>query len=111
MTEASKRPMKTPLTLTLSLAALGLAAQNANVVNAYNYMQDGQLAKAVEYIEPATLDAKSGISEKTWRYRGDIYRLIALGEDAALKAQYPEAIDRAIDSYMKANELDAKGSY
>lgn len=111
MIQESKRAMRTPLTLTLSLAVLGLAAQNANVVNAYNYMQDGQLAKAVEYIEPATLDAKSGISEKTWRYRGDIYRLIALGEDAALKAQFPEAIDRAIESYMKANELDTKGSY
>jgi len=103
--------MKINLTIAISLAALGGYAQNANVVNAYNYMQDGQLVKAIEYIEPATLDPKTGIAEKTWRYRGDIYRLICLGEDAALKAQYPEAIDRAIDSYLKANELDTKGSY
>jgi len=103
--------MKLYLTLAFTASALGLTAQNANVVNAYNYMQDGQLAKAIEYIEPATLDAKTGVSEKTWRYRADIYRLIALGEDAALKAQFPEAIDRAIDSFLKANELDTKGTY
>lgn len=103
--------MRTLLTLTLAGAAYAAVAQNANVVNAYNYMKDGQLAKAVEYIDPASTDAKTGASEKTWRYRGDIYRMIALGEDQALKDQFPQAMERAIDSYMRAMELDAKGSY
>ncbi|MCC6938538.1 MAG: hypothetical protein IT226_09980 [Flavobacteriales bacterium] len=103
--------MKTLLTSASLLAALALNAQNANVVNAYNYMQDGDLAKAAEYIEPAISDAKTGLSEKTWRYRGDIYRMIALGTDEALKQQFPTAIDLAAESYMKANELDTKGSY
>lgn len=93
------------------LLSLGLSAQNSNVVSAYNYMQDGDLAKAVEYIEPATQDAKTGAVEKTWRYRGDIYRLIAMGEDAALKSAFPDALDKAVESYLKANELDTKGSY
>jgi tetratricopeptide (TPR) repeat protein len=104
-------PMRTILTAALASATLGLSAQNVNVVNAYNYTKSGEYAKAVEYIEPATLDAKTGASEKTWRYRGDIYRLIAMGENQELKAQFPDAIDKAIDSYMKAMELDAKGSY
>ncbi|MBL0127396.1 MAG: hypothetical protein IPP83_08010 [Flavobacteriales bacterium] len=103
--------MKTLLTSTSLLAALALNAQNANVVNAYNYMQDGDLAKAAEFIEPAISDAKTGLAEKTWRYRGDIYRMIALGTDEALKQQFPTAIDLAAESYMKANELDTKGSY
>lgn len=103
--------MKHILTTIAISATLGLAAQNANVVNAYNYMKDGDLAKAAEYIDPATTDPKTGISEKTWRYRGDIYRMIALGEDAALKEKFPEALDRAAESYMKANELDVKGAY
>ncbi|MBL7954068.1 MAG: tetratricopeptide repeat protein [Flavobacteriales bacterium] len=93
------------------LLSLGLSAQNSNVVSAYNYMQDGDLAKAVEFIEPATQDAKTGAAEKTWRYRGDIYRLIAMGEDAALKSAFPDALDKAVESYLKANELDTKGSY
>lgn len=103
--------MKNLLTATLATSAMGLFAQNANVVSAYNYMNDGKLDKAVEYIEPATSDAKTGASEKTWRYRGNIYRLIALGEDEALKAKYPNAVDLAVESYLRANELDVKGSY
>ncbi|MBK9177847.1 MAG: tetratricopeptide repeat protein [Flavobacteriales bacterium] len=103
--------MKHILPFLLSATTLGLTAQNANVVNAYNYMQDGKLDKAVEYIEPATLDPKTGASEKTWRYRGNIYRLIALGEDTVLQTKYPDAIEKAIESYLKAVELDTKGSY
>jgi tetratricopeptide (TPR) repeat protein len=106
-----KGTMKTLLTIAVAACALGLSAQNANVVNAYNYMLDDELAKAAEYIEPAILDAKTGGNEKTWRYRGDIYRLIATSDDAALKAQFPEALDKAVDSYLKANELDSKGNY
>jgi tetratricopeptide (TPR) repeat protein len=86
-------------------------AQNSNVVSAYNYMGDGNYAKAVEYIEPAVAnDATSG-KEKTWRYRGQIYGSIAMGTDEALKAQFPDAVQKAIESYIKANELDTKGSY
>ena len=47
--------MKTPLSLLFACGVLGLSAQNANVVNAYNYLQDGDLAKAAEFIEPAIL--------------------------------------------------------
>lgn len=103
--------MKHALAILSCAATLGLAAQNANVVSAYNLMQDGKLDKAVEFIEPATQDPKTGVNEKTWRYRGNIYRLIALGEDAELKAKYPDALEKAIESYLKANELDAKGAY
>lgn len=99
------------LTLAAMALAAALSAQNANVVSAYNYMQDGKLEKAAEFIEPATQDAKTGASEKTWRYRGNIYRLIALGEDAELKAKFPDALQLAVESYLKAVELDTKGSY
>ena len=51
--------MKNLLTIIGATATMGLAAQNANVVSAYNYMKDGNLPKAVEYIEPAILDAKT----------------------------------------------------
>jgi len=103
--------MKTLLTLVLAGSTLGALAQNVNVVSAYNYMNDGKLDKAVEFIEPAVLDPKTGATEKAWRYRADIYRLIALGEDAAMKAKFPNALDLAVESNLKANELDTKGSY
>ena len=98
---------------TLALAALTTAtftttAQNSNVVSAYNYLQDANYAKAVEYIEPAISNEGTMVKEKTWRYRGDIYRMIALGDDQALKNQFPDALQKAIDSYLKARELDTK---
>lgn len=107
----NEQAMRTILSVLLASATLGLAAQNVNVVNAYNYMKSGELAKAAGYIEPAIVDAKTGVNEKTWRYRGDIYRMIAMGEDQAVKAEFPDAVDKAIDSYLKAMELDVKGSY
>ncbi|MCB0793159.1 MAG: tetratricopeptide repeat protein [Flavobacteriales bacterium] len=89
----------------------GLSAQNSNVVNAYNYLKDGELAKAVEYIEPAIAHEATSAKEKTWRYRGDIYRQIALGDDETLRSQFPGSMKIAIDSYLKAKELDTKESY
>ncbi len=97
------------------VAALSVAfaaqAQNNNVVSAYNYLGDGDLAKAVEYIEPATTNESTLGKEKTWRYRGNIYSAIAMGKDTVLQAKFPNAAEIAIDSYIKANELDTKGSY
>lgn len=98
--------------LVLALASgLAAQAQNSNVVSAYNYKQDGDLAKAVEYIEPATTNEASMGKEKTWRYRGEIYAMIVMGDKADLKSQFPDALQKAVESYTKANELDTKGAY
>ena len=110
MTERTST-MKTSIAILCLFGALRLGAQNANVVNAYNYLQDGDLAKAAEFIEPAIANETTAGKDKTWRYRGDIYRLIAMGQDETLKAQFPDALNRAVDSYLKASELDVKGSY
>lgn len=103
--------MKKSLFLLGMVATLTTNAQNSNVVSAYNYLTDGNLAKAVEFIEPATTNESTAGKEKTWRYRGDIYRSIALGDKADLQSQFPDAAQKAIDSYIKANELDTKGNY
>ena len=100
---------RTLLTVAITLGCFSLMAQNANVVNAYNYMKSGELDKAAEYIEMAIQDPKTGVNEKTWRYRGDIYRLMV--EDTTIAAQFPEAMEKAIESYLKALELDTKESY
>ncbi|MBP8823331.1 MAG: tetratricopeptide repeat protein [Flavobacteriales bacterium] len=96
---------------TALLASMGAHAQNSRVVSAYNYMNDGDYDKAAEYIEPATTNETTAGKEKTWRYRGTIYGQIALGKDEALKAKYPKALEQAVESYIKANELDPKGGY
>ncbi len=89
----------------------GLLAQNSKVVSAYNYMGDGNYDKAAEYIEPTITNESTAGKEKTWRYRGAIYAHIAMGTDEALKAKYPDALDKAVQSFIKANELDTKKDY
>jgi hypothetical protein len=107
--------MKHSMKAIIFVAALSVAyvaqAQNSNVVSAYNYLGDGNYAKAIEYIEPATTNESTSGKEKTWRYRGNIYAAIAMGKDEALKTQFPNATQIAIESYIKANELDTKGNY
>ena len=97
------------LTIAFTIGTFGLMAQNANVVNAYNHMKSNELDKAAEYIDLAIKDPKTGVNEKTWRYRGDIYRLIA--QDSIMTIQFPNAMNNAIESYLKASELDTKNSY
>lgn len=67
------------------------------------------LGEAAEYIEPTITNEKSMTKSKTWRYRGNIYSMIAGIE--AMSTDYPDATDKAIESYGKAMELDTKGNY
>ena len=92
----------------MALIPLGLLAQK-DVVSAYNANQDGDYLKAAEFIDQAILDAKANVKEKTWRYRGNIYTNLAA--DSALYAQVPDALDKAVASFVKADELDVKQRY
>ena len=103
--------MKHLLILAALAVPFALQAQNKNVVNAFNYMGSNEYGQAVEYIEPAITNETTSGKEKTWRYRGMIYSQIAMGTDDALKQKYPKALDKAVESFIKANELDPKGSY
>lgn len=93
------------------VAPMALLGQNSKVVTAFNYMGDGDFDKAAQNIEPTITNESTANKEKTWRYRGDIYSRIAMGTDPALKAKYPDALAKAIDSYIRANELDTKHDY
>ncbi|MGB0170687.1 MAG: hypothetical protein ACPF8Y_01810 [Flavobacteriales bacterium] len=92
----------------MAMLPLGLFAQK-DVVSAYNANQDGDYLKAAEFIDQAILDAKANIKEKTWRYRGNIYTNLAA--DSALYAQVPDALEKAVASFAKADELDVKQRY
>ena len=92
----------------MAMLPLGLFAQK-DVVSAYNANQDGDYLKAAEFIDQAILDAKANIKEKTWRYRGNIYTNLAA--DSALYSQVPDALDKAVASFAKAEELDVKKRY
>jgi tetratricopeptide (TPR) repeat protein len=114
---------KISLTIVILFAVAITNAQNSKVNSAYaNYNQaitdlsksdiEGavkNLTSAAENIEPTITDEKTMIKSKTWRYRGNIYSTIAGIE--SMYENFPDATQKAIDSYAKAMELDTKGSY
>ena len=94
----------------MALAAIsfqGLAQKE--VVSAYNANKEGDYATAASYIEQAIENPKANVKNKTWRYRGEIY--LNISKDSTLFAAFPDALTIAKESYMKAKELDTKGSY
>lgn len=103
--------MRKTLATLACAATIGAAAQNSAVVSAYNYLQDGDLAKAAEFIEPAITNEGTMVKAKTWFYRGQIYQRVTMGDDAALKGQFPDALDKAVSSFQKCKELDAKAEF
>jgi len=94
----------------MALAAIsfqGLAQKE--VVSAYNANKEGDYATAASYIEQAIESPEANVKNKTWRYRGETY--LNISKDSTLFAAFPDALTIAKDSYMKAKELDTKGSY
>ncbi len=101
--------MKKFLTIATALMLPALVFAQADVVSAYNANEKGEFERAAEFIEKAMENEKAVSKDKTWRYRGDIYRNIAL--DSLLGPKYPDAINKSYTSYLKAVELDKRGSY
>lgn len=102
---------KLSLLIILASFAYGVNAQNAEVVNAYNYQKFKEYDKAKISIDKAILDPKTGISAKTWYYRGLIYQDIEESAEPNIKAVDAQALDKSIESYLKAIELDVKKNY
>lgn len=103
------RKMKSVLSLLVIMSIAICGISQADVTSAYNANRDGKFVKAAEYIEKALGNEKAIVKEKTWRYRGDIYYNISL--DTTLTEKFPNALFTAKESYLKAKELDKKGSY
>ncbi len=101
--------MKKFLILFGALAMPMAMLAQAEVVSAYNANEKGDYVKAAEYIEQAMNNPKATAKEKTWRYRGDIYRNIA--SDSTLAAMFPDALEKSYQSFLKATELDTKKAY
>ncbi len=102
--------MKKTLFILATIVSTGVVAQNSAVTSAFMAMGDNKLDEAAGYIEPTILHETTMLKEKTWRYRGQIYQRIAYGDDAALKAKYPDALEKSIASFIKAKELDTKNA-
>ncbi|PCJ81407.1 MAG: hypothetical protein COA49_04730 [Bacteroidetes bacterium] len=87
----------------------GTALGQKEVVSAYNANKEGDYRAAATYIDQAIQIEKANIKDKTWRYRGDIYLNIA--KDSSYAIEYPNALRTAMESFLKAQELDVKARY
>lgn len=101
--------MKKILSMAFALAFPVLMIAQADVVSAFNANEKGDYDTAAEFIEKAMSNEKAISKDKTWRYRGDIYRNIAMSPEHA--SRYPDAIEKSYTSYLKAIEIDTRGSY
>ncbi len=102
--------MKRILSIVFIATAVTAMGQNAKVVSAYNAKESGEYADARAYIDEAITHEKTMGKEKTWRYRGQIYQLIAMSDDD-FGVSKAEAVETALQSFLKAKELDEKERY
>lgn len=107
--ELKPKNMRNFVTLMALVAISSQGLAQKEVVSAYNANKEGDYATAASYIEQAIENPKANVKNKTWRYRGEIY--LNISKDSTLFAAFPDALTIAKDSYMKAKELDTKGSY
>jgi len=96
--------------LLISASTFAAFGQNKNVTSAYMSMKDGEYGEAREFIDLAIEHEKTMGDEKTWRYRGDIYFGIAQSDEDYGVAK-ADAVSKALESYLKAKELDEKERY
>lgn len=95
--------------LIMAFFFVGSLTAQKDVTNAYNANKNGDFEAAVGYIEKAIQDGEAAAKEKTWRYRGEIYRNIA--NDKNFASRFPDAINKSVESYLKAMELDTRKDY
>jgi len=105
-------------TATAFTAALGLAtpvmAQSSAITNALLSQKAGQMDKALESINQAVASDKTKDKDKpkAWFTRGEIYSQLINPATQALYTKYTkdmqpgEALQKAVESYNKALELD-----
>lgn len=92
------------LSLSLAVVTFMAAAQNSNRISAGNYLSNGDLAKAKNAIDAASIHEKTNTDPRVFKLKGDIYKAIILSEEESVKPLKEGAIDEAIIAYDKALE-------
>ena len=78
---------------------------------ASNQLKDGKLDKALESIKQCLQDPSTAQDAKAWFISGNIYLDIANTKDEKYKNLDPDPIQKALEAYQKAIELDPKKEF
>jgi tetratricopeptide (TPR) repeat protein len=107
---------RTTILFVLLFAVTCVFAQKGKVTSALSYKEAGKLDKAVEAIEE-TIDANNPKTEgsitwpRTWEGRGEIYQAVFQSKDENYKKLSNDPLTIALDSYLKALQLDDKDRF
>ena len=107
---------RTTILFALLFAVTCAFAQKGKVTSALSYKETGKLDKAVEAIEE-TIDANNPKTEssiswpRTWEVRGEIYQAVFQSKDENYKKLSNDPLTTALDSYLKALQLDDKDRF
>jgi tetratricopeptide (TPR) repeat protein len=83
-------------------------AQNGKRNAAKSNLDNGNLTKAKELIDLAINHDKTKEDAKTWLYYGQIYAQIGATADEAISSLDSDALNKSLDAYKKAANLDEK---
>ncbi|MEM8966859.1 MAG: hypothetical protein AAGE93_10620, partial [Bacteroidota bacterium] len=82
--------------------------QSKNVRKAQSSLEKGELAEAMQLIEPAISDEKTKEDGKTWYTYADVYLAIATDSTKSVQAEKP--YEKALMGYRKVKDLEKENS-
>lgn len=80
--------------------------QRNNRTSAFNYLRNGKLDRAKEFIDKTIEHPTTKEDAKAWFYRGNIYLSIHMSDIPEYKALDDNALETALEAYQKAQEYD-----
>ena len=86
-------------------------AQPSKRTSAYNYLGYGELDNAKTAIDDASQHEATINDAKTWYFRGQIYHAIYQSKEEKYKSLDPQALQKAVEAYIKCVDLDKKKDY
>jgi tetratricopeptide (TPR) repeat protein len=102
---------KLSLLLVLVITCSMMYGQRNNRTTAFNYLRNGELDKAKEYIDKTVEHSQTKEDARSWFYRGNVYLSIHMSEEPEYKSLDDNALEIALDSYIKAQEYDTRKEY
>lgn len=101
--------MKKAIVLLVAVLPMVVAAQKPvkpNLNKAFTSWRSGKLDEAKTMIDVCEADPKLSLDAKTWFYSGLIYSSLDTTKNEKFKALAPNAFEKAIASFAKADELN-----
>jgi tetratricopeptide (TPR) repeat protein len=71
-------------------------------------LRQKDIAEAKRHIDALMLDPKEQAKAKGWFFKGEVYQIIALSNEAAVSELDPNALPKTLEAYNKVKELTEK---